>query len=111
MEFTYDSYCKDKLISCNKDGTNIYIVYSSNKYYPSYINGVSLTWNKGKLTSYGNNTYEYNLLGQRTKKTTQTHIHEYTYDDNLLVKEKITNKSNNQVAVLEYIRSSSMIMY
>ena len=116
-DYTYSANKDNRLLSITRKRgqnspvtTNTLTYDGSSSSYPSKINGVSLTWNKGKLTSYGNNTYEYNLLGQRTKKTTQTHIHEYTYDDTLLVKEKITNKSNNQVVVLEYIYDQQNIL-
>ena len=59
------------------------------------------------LTSYGNITFEYNHNKQRVKKTTGSKVYTYTYDGNLLIKEQITDTTNDIDVTLEYIYDES----
>ena len=62
-----------------------------------------MLWDKNNLISYGTNIYEYNTFNIRTKKTSNTHIHEYTLEDTKIIKEQIKDKNNTLNITFEYI--------
>ena len=101
------SYNKDILQSYTTNQQTKTLQYSNNIFYPSAIANNTLTWDKGMLTSYGNITFEYNHNKQRVKKTIGSKVYTYTYDGNLLIKEQITDTTNDIDVTLEYIYDES----
>ena len=105
------SYNKDVLQSYtttdNGEINTTTLEYSNNNFYPTKIGNNNLTWDKGRLTSYNNTTFEYNVYGQRTKKTVGTKVYTYTLDNTNIIKEHILDTTNNIDVTLEYIYDQS----
>ena len=108
--FTYDTVHKDRLLKVTKkvgqgNTVNEYVLtYSNaNPFYPSSINSTSLIWDKGRLIQYGTNIYEYDVDGRRIGKTVGTTKYTYKYEYNKLVKEIISDTTNEIYVALDFI--------
>lgn len=82
VQYEYDNVWKDKLVKYGNFVNNYDVLGNPTSYL-----GHTLDWEKGKLKSFDNNTYTYNLNGIRTDKTVSGVKHTYLLDGTKIVKE------------------------
>ncbi len=82
-----DIYDKDN----NSIGTKTFTFTETDTFRPSSYNQNKLTWEGKRLSSYGNNQYQYNDEGIRISKITSNGITRYTLDEDRIVKETRVN--------------------
>ena len=116
--FNYSTTYKDVLVSYKlaSNNSNSYITNVNNFYPSSITTGTqvdNLTWEKGRLISFNDVTFEYNVNGIRTKKivgTTQKVIHTYKLEGTKIIKEYIEDQINNKNIAFEYIYDEQDIL-
>ena len=81
--YEYDSVWKDRLVKVG-DKT---IKYDASG-CPTMYRGYAVTWQNGRMKSFGSNTYTYNCNGIRTSKTVDGVKHTYTLEGSRIVCEK-----------------------
>ena len=91
------AYSNNKLTTFTKNGLVKTFSYNTNDELVSYGDN-SLIWNEGKLSSFGNLSFEYDSNGRRTKKRIGNEQNvEYLYDDNKIIR---SIKNNQKVDYL-----------
>ncbi len=89
------------------------ITYDNSGNPTSYLNGMSFSWNNGRQLSnisFSDNTYasyKYNQDGLRTHKETSEYSVDYTWEDNQLVREQVTDKAINKTYDVWYLYDES----
>ncbi|MCR5754352.1 MAG: RHS repeat-associated core domain-containing protein, partial [Acetatifactor sp.] len=107
--YTYNSLWPDQLTSINSNT----ISYDNAGNPVSYLNGMTFTWEKGRLLSeitFSDNSqiyYRYDSNNMRVEKENSQELHEYYWDNKKLVREIVTNKSNNKKYDIWYIYNST----
>ena len=80
--------------------------YELDNFYPTTINGKSVSFEFGKLVSYGNIAFEYDILGnRRSKGTAENNTTTYLYEDGKLIIQRNPNGTE-----LEFIYGDSSII-
>ena len=80
------AYSNNKLTTFTKNGLVKTFGYNTNDELASYGDN-SLIWNEGKLSSFGNLSFEYDSNGRRTRKRIGNDQNvEYLYDDNKIIR-------------------------
>ena len=80
--YSYDTGNKTLLT-----GFNSSVITYDELNQPITFKGNTLSWSFGKLIQYGNNTYDYSMVGKRIKKSTSNQNIFFIYDGDRLIRE------------------------